>query len=101
MERILIFFDSGVITADDIYFDEDTEISAESRGNLSEVLEDTEYRMIKNALDKSGGVKQKAARMLGIKTSTLYYKLEKYGLYAGGNNPEDTRGDELEDTNTL
>ena len=36
--------------------------------------------MIKEALEKSGGVKQKAAKILGIKTSTLYYKLEKYGL---------------------
>ena len=38
--------------------------------------------------------------MLGIKTSTLYYKLEKYGLHDGENDPEHTRGDELEDTNT-
>ncbi len=101
LERMLIFLDSGIITEDDIYFDEDAEISAESGGNLSEVLEDTEYRMIKNALDKSGGVKQRAARMLGIKTSTLYYKMEKYGLYDGGNNPENTQGEESEDTNNL
>lgn len=100
LERMLIFFESGIIKADDIYFDEEAEISDGGGGNLSEVLEDTEYRMIKNALDKSGGVKQRAARMLGIKTSTLYYKLEKYGLHDGGNNPEHTRGDELEDRNT-
>lgn len=82
LERILIFADSGVITADDIYLDEESnETVSESRGKLSEVLEDTEYRMIKNALEKSGGIKQRAAKMLGIKTSTLYYKMEKYGLF--------------------
>ena len=80
LERILIFTGSGAITAGDIYFDEDNAESSTDTGNLSEVLEDTEYRMIKEALQKAGGVKQKAARMLGIKTSTLYYKLEKYGL---------------------
>jgi len=80
LERVLIFSDSGVITADDIYFDESSEKVPESTGKLSEVLQDTEYRMIKEALEKSGGVKQKAAKILGIKTSTLYYKLEKYGL---------------------
>jgi two-component system, NtrC family, response regulator HydG len=31
-------------------------------------------------MQKSGGIKTRAARALGIKTSTLYYKLEKYGL---------------------
>ena len=100
LERMLIFFDGGTITEGNIYFDEDAEISTGSGGNLSEVLEDTEYRMIKNALEKSGGVKQRAAKLLGIKTSTLYYKLEKYGLYDGGNSPEDAWGDNLEETDT-
>jgi len=81
LERILIFSDNGEITANDIYLDEDSENLSESTGKLSEVLEDTEYRMIKNALEKSGGIKQRAAKMLGIKTSTLYYKMEKYGLF--------------------
>lgn len=81
LERILIFSDNGEITANDIYLDEESENLSESTGKLSEVLEDTEYRMIKNALEKSGGIKQRAAKMLGIKTSTLYYKMEKYGLF--------------------
>ena len=44
--------------------------------------------MIKSALAKAGGVKQKAARMLGIKTSTLYYKMEKYGLFEHQESPD-------------
>jgi len=83
LERILIFSDRGEITGDDIYLDEsDNEISGKS-GKLMEVLEDTEYEMIKQALRKAGGIKQRAARILGIKTSTLYYKMEKYGLFEG------------------
>jgi two-component system response regulator HydG len=39
-----------------------------------------EKNMIITAMKKSNGVKNQAAKMLGIKTSALYYKLEKYGL---------------------
>ena len=34
------------------------------------------------ALDRAGGVKTKTGELLGIKTSALYYKLEKYGITA-------------------
>ncbi|MEJ2053174.1 MAG: helix-turn-helix domain-containing protein, partial [Calditrichaceae bacterium] len=32
------------------------------------------------ALKDANGVKNRAAKLLGIRTSTLYYKLEKFGL---------------------
>lgn len=83
LERILIFSDRRDITADDIYLDEIDKEMVRKSGKLMEVLEDTEYMMIKDALKKSKGVKQRAARRLGIKTSTLYYKMEKYGLFEG------------------
>jgi two-component system response regulator HydG len=47
---------------------------------LPEILEDLERQLIQKAYDKSGGVKTETARLLGIKTSALYYKLEKYGI---------------------
>lgn len=81
LERILIFSDKAEITAKNIYLDETDEQLSGKSGKLTEVLEDTEYTMIKKALRKAGGVKQRAARILGIKTSTLYYKMEKYGLF--------------------
>ena len=43
-------------------------------------LEHVERDLIERAMDKARGVKTEAARLLGIKTSALYYKLEKYGL---------------------
>ncbi len=51
----------------------------EQRG-LAEVLEGLEATFIEQALEKSDGVKTEAARILGVKPSALYYKLEKYGL---------------------
>ncbi len=52
----------------------------ESELSLPEILEDLEKQLILRALEKAQGVKTEAARQLGIKTSGLYYKLEKYGL---------------------
>jgi two-component system, NtrC family, response regulator HydG len=48
--------------------------------SLPALLEDLERQLIERAYDKSGGVKTETARLLGIKTSALYYKLEKYGI---------------------
>jgi len=47
---------------------------------LMEALEDLERQLIARALEKAEGVKTEAARILGLKTSALYYKLEKYGM---------------------
>ncbi len=48
--------------------------------SLPDLIEDLERQLIERAYDKSGGVKTETARLLGIKTSALYYKLEKYGI---------------------
>ncbi len=47
---------------------------------LDEAMERLEKSMIEKALDQAEGVKTRAAELLGIKTSALYYKLNKYGL---------------------
>jgi len=47
---------------------------------LDSALESFEKKLILNALKKSDGIKNRAAKLLGIRTSTLYYKLEKYGI---------------------
>ena len=48
--------------------------------SLPELLDAIERQLILRAYDKAGGVKTEAARLLGIKTPALYYKLEKYGI---------------------
>jgi two-component system response regulator HydG len=51
---------------------------------LPEILEDLEAQLIRQAYEKAKGVKTETARLLGIKTSALYYKLEKYGFIQKG-----------------
>ena len=58
---------------------------------LTEVLEDLERQLILAAYEKAKGVKAETARLLGLKPSALYYKLEKYGIAKGGEKPEDER----------
>ena len=47
---------------------------------LDEAVYSFEKNLIVQAMKKSGGVKNRAAKALGISTSVLYYKLEKFGL---------------------
>jgi two-component system, NtrC family, response regulator HydG len=47
---------------------------------LPEILDELERQLILKAFKKANGVKTETARLLGIKTSALYYKLEKYGI---------------------
>ncbi len=47
---------------------------------LDKALYNFEKSLIIQALKKADGVKNRAARLLGIRTSALYYKLEKFGL---------------------
>jgi two-component system response regulator HydG len=48
--------------------------------DLNAFLEAQERQMIVAAYERAGGVKTKTADLLRIKTSALYYKLEKYGI---------------------
>jgi DNA-binding NtrC family response regulator len=47
---------------------------------LDDALYSLEKKLIVQALKDANGVKNRAAKLLGIRTSTLYYKLEKFGL---------------------
>jgi two-component system response regulator HydG len=50
---------------------------------LPEILDDLERQLVADAMARARGVKAEAARLLGVKPSALYYKLEKYGLGGG------------------
>jgi len=50
--------------------------------DLNEAVEGIEERLLRQALEQASGVKAEAARLLGLKPSALYYKLEKYGIDA-------------------
>ncbi len=50
--------------------------------DLNVLMEGMEEKLIREALERARGVKAEAARLLGLKSSAFYYKLEKYGIDA-------------------
>ncbi len=56
---------------------------AEATQPLRGSVEEVEIKKIKEALEKSGGNKQKASRILGITRQGLIYKMKRYGLFSG------------------
>lgn len=52
--------------------------------DLNAMVDDMERKLILQALEKSGGVKKKAAELLGLNRTTLLEKLKKKGIEAQG-----------------
>jgi two-component system response regulator HydG len=89
MERALVLAEGSVLEEEDLPFLPtgdalDTSlIDAAFPGggvDLNQAVEGLEERLLRKALEQARGVKAEAARLLGLKTSALYYKLEKYGI---------------------
>ncbi|MEM1007873.1 MAG: helix-turn-helix domain-containing protein, partial [Myxococcota bacterium] len=57
-----------------------TESFALGEQTLPQYLHDLEKALILKAYQQCNHVKTKTARLLGIKPSTLYYKLANYGI---------------------
>jgi two-component system response regulator PilR (NtrC family) len=51
--------------------------------NLDDVLNEAERRLLVAALERSGGVRKRAAELLGITFRSLRYRLQKQGLASG------------------
>ncbi|MHB8453352.1 MAG: helix-turn-helix domain-containing protein [Acidiferrobacterales bacterium] len=47
---------------------------------LDDCIAEFEARIITQTLERCGGNKSKAARLLGLRPNTLHYKLERYGI---------------------
>jgi len=84
--RITILCDNGVVGFDDLpeYLQQNSILIQplkadflEKGGTLSEAVKDFEKRLILEALEKSDGVKAKAAKLLNIKRTTLVEKIKK------------------------
>ena len=94
IEQALVFADGDAITAEALPAalrgDDSGSAAAASASDrlpspsgemaLPDLLDDLERQLILKAYTKAKGVKTETARLLGIKTSALYYKLEKYGI---------------------
>jgi len=84
LERSLVLSRGECLCAADIPPLVEREINfplpSESRLDLNKTLENIESRIISQTLARCSGNKSRCARMLGLKTSVLYYKMEKYSL---------------------
>lgn len=86
IERALVFIEDDIFDENLFSFDnfkksivQDSKIPAKT-DDLVKTLEKIEKEMIINALRKTKGVKQKAARQLNLKPSTLYYRMDKLSI---------------------
>jgi DNA-binding NtrC family response regulator len=84
LERAFVLCDGGTIRIEDLPLGRRPEVQDDwlppGVVPLREAVERLESELIRRALKESEGVKQEAARRLGLKPSVLYYKLEKYGF---------------------
>jgi two-component system response regulator PilR (NtrC family) len=58
--------------------------SGPADGRMVGTLEDVERRYLAEVLERTGWQKKKASAILGINSSTLYRKIQRYGLERGG-----------------
>lgn len=85
VERALIVRPTGRISPDDIYLGSamrtiDAEQASPTAGTDDLNLEEMEKRLIRRAIERAGGNKSEAARMLGITRRALYGRIERYGI---------------------
>jgi two-component system NtrC family response regulator len=84
IERAVIFCEgSDIATADlplDVKEARKEDIISDENLSLNEKVGHIEMQEIKKALNKTGGVKSKAARVLGITERILSYKMKHYGI---------------------
>ncbi|PAB59403.1 sigma-54-dependent Fis family transcriptional regulator [Anaeromicrobium sediminis] len=83
IERMIILCDKGYITKEFIpkYIVEASVMAEEENEyDLEKAVRNMEERIIRDVMHMSGGNKLKAAKILNIKRSTLYYKLKLYNI---------------------
>jgi Nif-specific regulatory protein len=98
VERIVILDDDGIVTGEDLPerfsscapaaehpavspVGHASDISLPESGvDINSILDDVERSLIVQAMQKAGGVKKKAAELLGLNRTTLLEKLKKKGI---------------------
>ena len=89
VERALVLAEGEMLEPHDIPLPDGDDVSfvsfpdadlPDAGMDLNDMVETMEEQMLRQALEKARGVKAEAARLLGLKSSAFYYKLEKYGI---------------------
>jgi len=79
IERAVILADEDILTVDALPFEFKVQIE-ENQGGNSLALATMENKHIRKVLAYTGGNKTKTAELLGIGLTTLYRKMEEYGI---------------------
>lgn len=82
IEQAVVLSRGDIITSEDLPLtlrDLTSELDI-SLGNLEERVAAYEQKLIREALNKAGGVQTKAAALLGLSERNLRYKLKKHGM---------------------
>ena len=82
LKRVFLLTEKSQLNATDFapHLDDETEMSEDTLLPLEEALERYEGQYLCHALERAGGNKEEAARLLDLPRSTLYRRLAKYGL---------------------
>lgn len=84
IERLVVLSNNGIISKKllptEILRNVNHISEKQTEYDLEKVLEDTEIKIIRKVMESTGWNKKKAAEILNIPRSTLYYKLEKYKM---------------------
>jgi len=107
LERVVALAAGPEITVDDVAqwlrepsrgADQQVPADIPSEGlDLERLIDGIERELLVKALERSGGVKKEAARLLKLNARSLRYRLDKYEIKTGngaGADPEEGEGDE-------
>jgi len=95
LEQALVFCEAELIGLSDLpnFVGKTAPATGSLPVNLPVYLEQIERDFIVRAFEQAKGVKTRTAELLSLKTSALYYKLEKYGLIKPGEKAPPTESD--------
>jgi len=65
---------------------------------LDDVLADVERRLIQQALERTGGVRKRAAKLLGISFRSIRYRLDKLGVATDDADPTEESEDTIDES---
>ena len=81
IEKAVILSDGNVLTAGDLQLDSSTGgVRGAQRTSGSAAREADEEKLVRDAMQRTGGNISAAAAILGVSRPTMYAKLKKYGL---------------------
>jgi Nif-specific regulatory protein len=91
IERVVILSDNDIATRNDLPYEilnarripplsRPEDVHKPEDDSLTKTVEDIEIERIVDALKKCGWVKSRAARLIGLTTRQLDYRISKYGI---------------------